>query len=54
MTYKDLIDAMNILAKARIDVFKAESGSPAWRMLHHAASHLEKQAEFALRGEVSA
>lgn len=52
--YKDLIDAVRILATANREI-SLEDGpsimSPAWKINQHAIWYLEKQADFELRGE---
>jgi len=49
-TYKNLIDALAIMRKARIAVMTAEDNSPAWRMLVHADAYLNAQADRVMRG----
>lgn len=49
MDYQDIMDAVRIIGKARLELYKTEPGGPAWTFLMNAAEHLKKQAEAILR-----
>lgn len=51
--YFNLLAASKVIDLARYEVYCIEGTSPAWRMLLHAGTHLQKQAEIALRGEAT-
>lgn len=53
MTCQELMQAVKLLAKSRVQVYDEEGDSPAWKMLVHACEYLAKQATAELRGEVT-
>ncbi len=49
--YSNLMQAVMLLDKTRLELFETEGDSPAWDMVRHASDHLKAQAKEALRAE---